>query len=84
MKTEIEQAIRIKSTALDVIEELVKNEYSLNEQQVKESLELMARCVCDLVNVYTNITEDHQSALQGGMIKSKICLNLIQKSQTTK
>ncbi|WP_335870405.1 hypothetical protein [Bacillus sp. 2205SS5-2] len=77
MKSEIEQALRIKSSALDVIEVLVKEDHPATQEQLKYALELMSRCLCDLVNVYTHVSEDHHAVLKGAITKSKICSNLI-------
>ncbi|MBN8191665.1 hypothetical protein JI667_05815 [Bacillus sp. NTK074B] len=76
MKYETEQALRVKSLALDVMEELMKDE-ERNVQELKQLSELFSRCICDLVNVYTNTSEDHETTLKGTVIKAKIGYNLV-------
>ncbi|WP_201715181.1 hypothetical protein [Rossellomorea arthrocnemi] len=81
MKYEIEQALRVKSLAIDVMEELMKDDGKHSVQELKQLSELFSRCICDLVNVYTNTSEDHEMILKGTVIKAKIGYNLM-KPQT--
>ncbi|KSU62322.1 hypothetical protein AS034_09355 [[Bacillus] enclensis] len=80
MKYETEQALRVKSLAMDVIEELMKDEPCYEARDLKQVSELFARCICDLVNVYTNISEDHQTTLSGTVIKARIGYNTLLKN----
>ncbi|MGM0844394.1 MAG: hypothetical protein ACQEUT_05405 [Bacillota bacterium] len=77
MNIEKEQALKVKSIALDIIEELLKDESHFKEKDLKHTAEMLSRCVCDLVNIYTGITEAHESALQGTVTKAKISYNSI-------
>lgn len=81
MKYEIEQALRVKSLAIDVMEELMKEDRKYEVQELKQLSELFSRCICDLVNVYSNISEDHEITLKGTVIKAKIGYNLM-KAET--
>ncbi|WP_226674470.1 hypothetical protein [Rossellomorea aquimaris] len=83
MKYEIEQALRVKSLAIDVMEELMKNESKHSVQELKQLSELFSRCICDLVNVYTNTSEDHEMTLKGTIIKAKIGYNLMKAKPKT-
>jgi hypothetical protein len=78
---EVEQALKVKSIALDIIEELLQDEVHYREQDLKNAAELLARCVCDLVNVYAGITEVHGTALQGTIAKTKVSYNAILTSK---
>lgn len=83
MKYETEQALRVKSLAIDVMEELMKDERLYSVKELKQLSELFSRCICDLVNVYTNTSEDHEMTLKGTVIKAKIAYNLMKtKTQT--
>ncbi|WP_175988628.1 hypothetical protein [Bacillus sp. Marseille-Q1617] len=82
MKYETEQALRVKSLAMDVIEELMKDDPVYEARDLKQVSELFARCICDLVNVYTNTSEDHQSTLSGTVIKARIGYNTLLKNRT--
>ncbi|MGR3763651.1 hypothetical protein [Rossellomorea sp. NS-SX7] len=85
MKYETEQALRVKSLAIDVIEELMKDRPDYDQKNLKQVAELFARCICDLVNVYTNISEDHEMTLRGTVTKAKIGYNaLIKNAEMTK
>lgn len=85
MKYETEQALRVKSLAIDVIEELMKDRPDYDQKNLKQVTELFARCICDLVNVYTNISEDHEMTLRGTVTKAKIGYNaLIKNAEMTK
>jgi hypothetical protein len=77
MKVEMEQALKVKSIALDIIEELMKDEAHYKEKDLKHTAEMLSRCICDLVNIYTGITDAHESALQGTISKAKISYNAI-------
>jgi hypothetical protein len=77
MKYETEQALRVKSLAMDVIEELMKDQPVHDQKDLKQVTELFARCICDLVNVYTNTSEDHEMTLRGTVIKARIGYNTI-------
>jgi predicted RecB family endonuclease len=83
MKYETEQALRVKSLAMDVIEELMKDHPVHDQKDLKQVTELFARCICDLVNVYTNTSEDHEMTLRGTVIKAKIGYNALIKKSTT-
>jgi hypothetical protein len=80
MNYKTEQALRVKSIALDIIEEIVQDEKKFPNRDLKQSTELLARCICDLVNVYTNITEDHEVTLKGTVIKAKVSYNSLKSS----
>ncbi|PFA69377.1 hypothetical protein CN378_04130 [Bacillus sp. AFS015802] len=80
MKYETEQALRVKSLVMDVMEELMKDEGERSAQELKQLSELFSRCICDLVNVYTNTSEDHEMTLKGTVIKAKIGYNLMKPS----
>ncbi|XXM73323.1 hypothetical protein ACQ0QQ_05370 [Lysinibacillus sphaericus] len=82
MKYETEQALRVKSLAMDVIEELMKEDQYYEARDLKQVSELFARCICDLVNVYTNLSEDHQSTLSGTVIKARIGYNTLLKNSS--
>ncbi|EDL65076.1 hypothetical protein [Bacillus sp. SG-1] len=77
MNIEVEQALKVKSIALDIIEELLRDEAHYREKDLKNAAELLSRCVCDLVNIYAGITEVHETALQGTIAKAKISYNAI-------
>jgi hypothetical protein len=77
MKLQVEQALKVKSIALDIIEELLKDEAHYQEKDLKNAAELLSRCVCDLVNVYAGISDVHENALQGTIAKAKISYNAI-------
>ncbi|MGF2615443.1 hypothetical protein FZC84_18115 [Rossellomorea vietnamensis] len=77
MNIEVEQALKVKSIALDIIEELLKDEAHFKEKDLKQTAEMLSRCVCDLVNVYTGISESHESALKGTIAKARISYNAI-------
>ncbi len=77
MKYETEQALRVKSLVKDVMEELMKDDGKQSRQELKQLSELFSRCICDLVNVYTNTSEDHEMTLKGTVIKAKIGYNLM-------
>jgi predicted RecB family endonuclease len=80
MKYETEQALRVKSLAMDVIEELMKDQPVHDQKDLKQVTELFARCICDLVNVYTNTSEDHEMTLRGTVIKARIGYNTLLKN----
>lgn len=80
MKYETEQALRVKSLAMDVIEELMKDQPVHDQRDLKQVTELFARCICDLVNVYTNTSEDHEMTLRGTVIKARIGYNTLLKN----
>jgi hypothetical protein len=82
MRYETEQALHVKSLAMDVIEELVKDQSNYEPKDLKQVTEMFARCMCDLVNVYTNISEDHEMTLRGTVIKAKIGYNALKKCRT--
>ncbi|MCA1056632.1 hypothetical protein LCM10_16740 [Rossellomorea aquimaris] len=82
MKYETEQALRIKSLAMDVIEALMKDQSDYEQKDLKQATELFARCVCDLVNVYTNISEDHDTTLRGTVVKAKVGYNALVKDRS--
>lgn len=84
MKYEIEQALRVKSLAIDVMEELMKEDRKYDVQELKQLSELFSRCICDLVNVYSNISEDHEMTLKGTVIKAKIGYNLMKEEAVEK
>ncbi|MBM7586626.1 hypothetical protein JOC86_003178 [Bacillus pakistanensis] len=77
MKVEVEQAIRVKSIALDIVEEVMKDQSRFNEKDLKHATELLARCVCDMVNLYTGLSEDHETTLKGTVTKAKVSYNSI-------
>jgi predicted RecB family endonuclease len=81
MKYETEQALRVKSLAMDVIEELMKDQPVHDQKDLKQVTELFARCICDLVNVYTNTSEDHEMTLRGTVIKARIGCNTLLKNR---
>ncbi len=81
MDKKTEQAIRVKSIALDIIEDLLKEDSEYDGKSLKQSSELLARCICDLVNVYTGVTEDVESTLKGTIIKAKVSHNSLQNQQ---
>jgi predicted RecB family endonuclease len=81
MKYETEQALRVKSLAMDVIEELMKDHPVHDQKDLKQVTELFARCICDLVNVYTNTSEDHEMTLRGTVIKARIGCNTLFKNR---
>jgi hypothetical protein len=81
MKYETEQALRVKSLAMDVIEELMKDHPVHDPKDLKQVTELFARCICDLVNVYTNTSEDHEMTLRGTVIKTRIGCNTLLKNR---
>jgi hypothetical protein len=74
---EVEQALKVKSIALDIIEELLKDENHYREKDLKQASEMLSRCICDLVNVYAGITDVHETALQGTIAKAKVSYNAI-------
>ncbi|MEG9296450.1 hypothetical protein V6B33_08305 [Mangrovibacillus sp. Mu-81] len=82
MRYETEQALYIKSLAMDVIEELMKDHSNYDPKDLKQVTEMFARCMCDLVNVYTNISEHHEMTLRGTVIKAKIGYNALKKKST--
>jgi hypothetical protein len=82
MKYETEQALHVKSLAMDVIEELMKDQSDFDPKDLKQVTEMFARCMCELVNVYTNISEDHDMTLRGTVIKAKIGYNALKKHKT--
>lgn len=84
MKYEVEQALRVKSLAIDVMEELMKEDRKYDVQELKQLSELFSRCICDLVNVYSNISEDHEMTLKGTVIKAKIGYNLMKEEAVEK
>ncbi|MGG3914526.1 hypothetical protein [Bacillus sp. es.034] len=84
MKYEIEQALRVKSLAIDVMEELMKEDRKYDVQELKQLSELFSRCICDLVNVYSNTSEDHEMILKGTVIKAKIGYNLMKAEAVKK
>lgn len=77
MNIEVEQALKVKSIALDIIEELLKDDTHYREKDLKQAAELLSRCVCDLVNIYTGITGEHETALQGTIAKAKVSYNAV-------
>ncbi|WP_421384311.1 hypothetical protein ACOJQI_06795 [Bacillus salacetis] len=77
MNIEVEQALKVKSIALDIIEELLKDEAHYREKDLKNAAELLSRCICDLVNIYAGISDVHDTALQGTIAKAKISYNSI-------
>ncbi|MGD6958075.1 hypothetical protein ACQCWA_09590 [Rossellomorea aquimaris] len=77
MNYQTEQALRVKSLVIDVIEELMKEDGKHEVQELKQLSELFSRCICDLVNVYTNTSEDHEMTLKGTVIKAKIGYNIM-------
>ncbi|WP_064092351.1 hypothetical protein [Rossellomorea aquimaris] len=77
MKYEIEQALRVKSLALDVLEELMNDQNEYGTKELRSLSELFGRCICDLVNVYANISEDHEMTLKGTVMKAKVGYNTI-------
>ncbi|MFC7784587.1 MULTISPECIES: hypothetical protein [unclassified Rossellomorea] len=77
MNYQTEQALRVKSLAIDVMEELMKEDGQHGVQELKQLSELFSRCICDLVNVYTNTSEDHEMTLKGTIIKAKIGYNIM-------
>ncbi|RIW30151.1 hypothetical protein D3H55_17040 [Bacillus salacetis] len=81
MNLEVEQALKVKSIALDIIEELLQDEAHYKEKDLKNAAELLSRCVCDLVNIYAGISEVHDTALQGTISKVKISYNSIVNSK---
>ncbi|MCA1062162.1 hypothetical protein QTG56_19255 [Rossellomorea sp. AcN35-11] len=83
MNYETEQALRVKSLALDVIEELMNEERKHGAKELKQLSELFSRCICDLVNVYTNTAEDHEMTLKGTVIKAKIGFNILKSHADT-
>jgi hypothetical protein len=74
---EMEQALKVKSIALDIIEELLKDENHFREKDLKQASEMLSRCICDLVNIYAGITDVHETALQGTIAKAKVSYNAI-------
>ncbi len=77
MNYETEQALRVKSLAMDTIEELMKDNADYGNKELKQLSELFARCICDLVNVYTNLSEDHEMTLKATIVKAKVGYNLL-------
>lgn len=77
MNIEVEQALKVKSIALDIIEELLKDESHYKEKDLKQAAEMLSRCICDLVNIYAGITDVHETALQGTIAKAKVGYNAV-------
>jgi hypothetical protein len=77
MRREMGQALKVKETVLDLIQELLNDQKVFTEQELKATVELLARGMCDMVNVYTNTMEDHETVLKGTIVKVKIANNIV-------
>ncbi|UII57201.1 hypothetical protein LS684_07095 [Cytobacillus spongiae] len=84
MRRDIERALRVKSLSLDILAELMEDGVTYDERELKHSVELLARSVNDLVNLYAGIEEDHPTTFKGTIAKMKIATNNLQSCKEKK
>ncbi|PLR80709.1 hypothetical protein CVD25_20380 [Bacillus canaveralius] len=77
MKIEVERALRVKSLSNDILEQLLEDRISFKEKDLRNAVELLARSVQDLTNLYVGVEEDHVSTLKATIMKMKICHNTL-------
>ncbi|MFE8703547.1 hypothetical protein ACFYKX_23565 [Cytobacillus sp. FJAT-54145] len=78
MRPEIEKALRVKCLSQDILEVLMEDQTTFNETDLRNVIEMLARSVTDLANVYTGLEEDHSTALKGTVAKMRIGFNTLQ------
>lgn len=77
MKMELEKALRVKSLSQEILKELVEDRTSYKEDDLRQVIELLARSVNELSDLYLGQNCDHDLVLKGTIIKMKIGLNTI-------
>ncbi|MEK3855336.1 hypothetical protein [Cytobacillus sp. FSL H8-0458] len=84
MKLEKEKAYRVKSLSQDILEHLMEDNTSYQQDDLKHVIEMLARSVADLVTLYTDREGDHETALKGTISKMRIGYNVLQYKETSK
>ncbi|RLQ97084.1 hypothetical protein [Falsibacillus albus] len=81
MKREMEQAARVKSTVNELLQMLMKEQNDFNEKELQYAIELLARSVLDLANVYTDLDSDVETTLKATLIKLRVSYNVLSKGK---
>ncbi|PLR75592.1 hypothetical protein CU633_20355 [Bacillus sp. V3-13] len=84
MKIEMERALRVKSLSSEILEQLLEDRTSFKEKDLRNAVELLARSVQDLANLYTGLEEDHVSTLKATIMKMKVCNNTLYYGKSKK
>ncbi|MDZ5470571.1 hypothetical protein SM124_02295 [Bacillus sp. 31A1R] len=77
MSPEIEKALRVKCIANDILELLMEDQTNFSEMDLRNIVELLARSVNDLTNIYTGLDEDHGTTLKATIAKMRIGYNTL-------
>lgn len=84
MRKDLERALRVKSISHEIIQELLTDGATYNEQQLKQTVELLSRSIHDLTNVYSELEADHESTLKATIAKMRMALNSLKTGKTKK
>ncbi|PWW19878.1 hypothetical protein DFO73_11872 [Cytobacillus oceanisediminis] len=84
MNLEKERANRVKCLSDDILEKLMEDNIAYNPEDLKNVIEMLARSVADLVNIYTGKEEDHATALKGTISKMRISYNILHYKEKAK
>ncbi|MEW9108899.1 hypothetical protein ACQCT6_06495 [Cytobacillus gottheilii] len=77
MKRELEKALRVKSLSQEIIQELLEDRISYKEEDLRQVIEVLARSVNELTDLYLDRSYDHEVVLKGTIMKMRIGLNTV-------
>lgn len=77
MKLEQEKALRVKSLSQEILKELLEDRTFYMEEDLRRVIELLARSVNELSDLYMGQNCDHDLVLKGTIMKMKVGLNTI-------
>ncbi|WP_282155130.1 hypothetical protein [Cytobacillus gottheilii] len=77
MKRELEKALRVKSLSQEIIQELLEDRISYKEEDLRQVIEVLARSVNELTDLYLDCSYDHEVVLKGTIMKMRIGLNTV-------
>ncbi|WP_080846800.1 hypothetical protein [Cytobacillus gottheilii] len=77
MKRELEKALRVKSLSKEILQELLEDRISYKEEDLRQVVEVLARSVNELSDLYIGRPCDHEVVLKGTIMKMRIGLNTV-------